>query len=37
MECPSCDGLGYFEVFYTEFDIHDESCNTCEGTGEIEE
>jgi len=37
MRCPSCDGLGYFEMFYDQYDLHDEPCVECDGTGEIDD
>lgn len=35
MECSSCAGLGFVEVYYNEYDIVDEPCIECNGNGVI--
>ena len=37
VECPACDGAG--QIFYSlrEWEAHARRCNTCNGTGVLEE
>jgi len=37
VECPSCLGLGYIEVYQNEHDCMNDLCPTCDGAGVIEE
>lgn len=36
MECPSCAGLGFNEIYYNEYDIIDAPCYECNGDGVVE-
>ena len=36
MECPRCNGLGYIDHYYNEYDIWSDECLLCDGKGIIE-
>lgn len=35
--CKACDGSGYYDIYYSEFNIYEQECEECDGTGEIED
>ena len=37
IDCPSCEGRGYHEIYYDVYDCDDEPCARCLGTGLIDD
>lgn len=36
IECIACNGIGYHDVYYTEYDLDSVECLECDGNGIIE-